>query len=118
MLPENEVPPVESDASGTAAFTVNPGQQQLCFTLDMGGFATPVVGGHIHVGEAGVNGPIVISFTHPDNFIPPGEEFPTSGCVPAEREVLRNILRNPAGYYVNIHTVEFMPGEIRGQLER
>ena len=30
-----------------------------------------------------------------------------SGCVPGSRDVLRAILANPAGYYVNIHTTVF-----------
>jgi CHRD domain len=34
------------------------------------------------------------------------------------RAALRRILRNPKGYYVNIHTASFPDGAVRGQLSR
>ncbi|MBA2336451.1 MAG: CHRD domain-containing protein [Acidimicrobiia bacterium] len=58
----------------------------------------------MHDGDAGTNGPIVIDFPGPES------------CVDVERDVLREILRNPAGFYLDVHTVEYPDGAIRGQL--
>ena len=42
-----------------------------------------------------------------------------AGCVDGQDPaLLRDIRRRPATYYANIHTLEFEPGAIRGQLHR
>ncbi len=39
-----------------------------------------------------------------------------SGCVSADPVLIGQIIANPAGYYVNVHTTEFPAGAVRGQL--
>ena len=112
LLGENEVPPADPDGSGTAVVTLNSGQGVVCFEISVSNIALPATGAHIHQGEAGVNGPIVVTLT------PPDESGTSSGCVEADRGLLKDIRKNPAGYYVNVHTTEFPGGAIRDQLSK
>ena len=64
---------------------------------------------HIHDGAAGVPGPIVVNLTTALNGGP--------RCVNADPAVLRQVRRNPAEFYCNIHNGAFPNGAIRGQLE-
>ena len=47
-----------------------------------------------------------------------GFEGSSEGCIEPMEDaaVLQEIVDNPAGYYVNIHTADFPAGAIRGQL--
>src|ERR1044071_6540636 len=56
-----EVPgPGDPDASGTAFITLNQGQGEVCFDLSWAGVDGTVFAAHIHVGPAGVAGPVVV----------------------------------------------------------
>lgn len=112
LLGENEVPPADLDGSGIAAVTLNSGRGLVCFQILVSNIALPATGAHIHEGEAGVNGSIVVALT------PPDESGTSSGCVEADRDLIKDIRKNPAGYYVNVHTTEFPGGAIRGQLSK
>ncbi len=107
----NEVTPIggDPDGSGTARVTVNYGQSRLCFSIAVKGIA-PAVMAHVHDGDAGSAGPVIIPLTKP------GADGTSSGCVTVTRELLKGILTDPAGYYVNVHTAEFPGGALRGQL--
>jgi CHRD domain len=110
-----EVPgPGDPDASGFVTLTLNPGQEEICFNLEVSGIPLPAdsAGAHIHVGAAGTAGGVVVAL------LPAGQpDAPTeSGCVSADRETILAILQNPENYYVNVHTFEFPNGAIRGQL--
>jgi hypothetical protein len=99
--------------SGTATLTVNPGQQEVCYDITVANLQGGVTLAHIHVGAAGVNGPVKVPLFA---FTSPTTQTHFSGCVPGARDVLRAILRNPSGYYVNVHTTVFPAGAVRGQL--
>jgi hypothetical protein len=70
----------------------------------------PTVAAHIHKGAAGTNGPVVVPFTAP------AADGNSSGCVSSTPAVVDDILANPAGFYVNVHTTEHPAGAIRAQL--
>lgn len=64
---------------------------------------------HIHDGDVGIAGPIVVNLTSALNGGP--------RCVSADPAVLQQVKANPAGFYCNIHNGPFPNGAIRGQLE-
>jgi hypothetical protein len=55
-----EVPgPGDPDGSGTATLRIKPSKGQICYTLDVHDIAQATAA-HIHVGDAGVAGPVVV----------------------------------------------------------
>ena len=107
-----EVPgPGDPDGSGMANITVNQFKRQVCFAL-MVSDIEPATAAHIHVGAPDVAGPVVVPLN------PPPTDGSSTGCANnVDVRLIRNIIRNPAGYYVNVHNAEFPSGAIRGQLE-
>jgi hypothetical protein len=104
--------PGDADGSGSATIRLRHGQGQVCFTLAAANVILPATLAHIHVGTADTFGAPVVTLT------PPAADGKSSGCVPAARELVKAILQNPAGYYVNVHTSDFPDGAIRGQLAK
>jgi hypothetical protein len=108
LSPDNQIPPTESDGSGTALVTLNSGQGEVCWDISVSDLTTPVILAHIHQGDAETNGPVVVDFNEPVNGL--------NGCVPADAALIKDIRQHPADYYVNVHTEMFQGGEVRGQL--
>jgi len=101
-----------SGASGSGEVSVKVSDSgEVCWDLTTKGL-TDVTAAHIHKGAAGANGPPVVPFTAPD---PKGA---SKGCAKAGADVAKDLVANPAGYYVNVHTKAAPAGAIRGQLEK
>jgi hypothetical protein len=108
-----EVPPGDPDGSGLATFIVHPARGRLCFSIAVDDIMLPAIAAHIHVGPAGVAGPIVVPLT------PPDADGTSAGCMGGvDQQLLRAIKRHPRQYYVNVHTTDFPAGAVRGQLHR
>jgi len=114
LTPAQEVAPFVGvvGASGQADLRLNIGQGRICVDLTTFGFNLKLA--HIHDGEVGANGGVVVDFS--------GLVTASSavGCVSVERALVKEISQNPADYYVNTHaglpgTAAFFQG-IRGQL--
>ena len=116
-----ETPSNTSSATGTA--TLNVDGSTLSYTVFASGFATPLVVGHIHIGGAGVAGPVIVPFT-----LLAASGTVTQGTVDLSRSVSYNtlsisgdslrILMDAGQTYVNLHTAAYPGGEIRGQIVR
>ena len=100
-----EVPgPADTDGSGMAKLTFNHSKGEVCYTLTTKKIQT-VTAAHIHSGAAGQSGPPKITFSPT-----------TKGCVSADKDVMEDMMKNPANYYINVHNAEFPDGALRGQL--
>jgi hypothetical protein len=101
----------DSDGTGTATVRILRDTGMVCFRLTAQNILLPSVGAHIHRAPAGTNGPIVVPF------VAPGASGVSTGCTTGvATTLLDEILANPAGFYVNIHTTDHPGGAIRGQL--
>ncbi|MBK8026673.1 MAG: CHRD domain-containing protein [Chloroflexi bacterium] len=103
--------PGDPDGSGTAYITLNQGQNEVCFELNVSDIA-PATAAHIHRGAAGVPGPVVVGLTAPTS-------GSSSGCITGVSEdLIKEIRQNPEAFYVNVHNAAFPAGAVRGQLSK
>lgn len=100
----------EPNATGTAVLRVRKDAGLVCYRLHAEGVTLPTTAAHIHRGAAGANGPVVVPFTAP------GADGNSSGCATTAAPLIDEILANPAGFYVNVHTREHPAGAIRAQV--
>ena len=108
LLGTNGFPDVgDPDGSGTAAVTVN-GRGEVCWSIEVADLGT-IVFAHLHVGTASDMGSPLADLMS-------GGVLAPTGCVNLGRAQAVEILRNPAGFYVDVHTDEFPNGALRGQL--
>lgn len=107
----SEVPVLgDPDGMGTATIRVNPGRQQLCYSITVSGIQ-PAAAAHIHEAPAGVAGPVILNLSAPTSGT-------SQGCLSVSREFAKEFIKNPSDYYVNVHNAEFPGGAVRGQLGR
>jgi len=106
-----EVPgPGDADGAGTASVTLNPGKGQVCYELTVSNIGAANAA-HIHAGAADVAGPVLAGLDAPSS-------GSSKGCVDLDKEKIKDIIQNPANYYVNVHNAEFPNGAVRGQLSK
>jgi hypothetical protein len=114
MTGAQEVPgPGDSDGSGFARVWLNQGQGTVCWFISVEDITLPATAAHIHPGAAGVAGPPIV------NLGAPGADGTSEGCTQGvSRDLIKDIRQNPENYYVNVHTSDFGPGAVRGQLTK
>jgi len=125
---DQEVPPVDTVATGRAKFRVSDDLSKVEFTLTVND-GTRVQVSHIHCGAAGENGPVFIFLA---GAIPEGldidGEWVSNATFTDANIVLRTtpcgatladvVAAMQAGMtYANVHTVANPGGEIRGQIQ-
>jgi hypothetical protein len=119
----NEVPPVTTEATGTATFTINEGQIE--YTVEVTGIENVLVA-HIHTGREGQNGPVRLNLCGTgapqppcatgDGVLATGTNGTTVGDdPPITFDELVEAMRSDSAY-ANVHTTQNMGGEIRGQI--
>ncbi len=119
---QEEVPPVDTQATGMAEFTpVMPSNETVDFNVN----ATNIQGvtqGHIHSGALGENGEVVVTLF---NFTSAQNEVSENGTIaasnlegPMQGKTIADLIsamRN-GSTYVNVHTEQNPNGEVRWQL--
>jgi len=113
-----EVPPVVSTGTGTAAIDIAIDRKQATVTVEVTGL-TDITAAHIHFGVPGVDGPIIFplattAFTSPLTVTLTEADFLPADNVATFDAALYAI--EQGNMYVNVHTVAFPNGEIRGQV--
>jgi hypothetical protein len=97
------------DGSGEAVVELDSDLGTVCWELAVR-LAPPATAAHIHRGAAGENGPVVVPFDTPVDGV-------SVGCASnVDPALIREIIQNAAGFYVNVHNSAFPGGAIRGQL--
>jgi hypothetical protein len=101
----------DPDGTGVALITVNRGQREVCWDVSVSDIQLPATASHIHRAPPGVRGDIVVGLTPPDGT---GRAV---GCASGlNPDLLRDLKQNPEFFYVNVHTIPFPAGAVRGQL--
>lgn len=104
---KNEVPPVDSKASGSGTVTVNPDKTVTAKITVTGMTATAA---HIHMAAAGANGPVIVPFNKTaDNTF----EAPAGAKMTDEQYAAFKA----GNTYVNVHSAANPGGEVRAQLK-
>lgn len=114
-----EVPPVETDAMGSATITFNEDTGEMTLTGSVSNLSSPLfdvstVGpAHIHEAPRGENGGVAfpIDVDRSEDGLSATLSL-TATLTDEQASTLQS-----GGYYINIHTENFNGGELRGQIE-
>lgn len=122
---QDEVPAVETSATGDAKFTI-PANDTMKFKVNVTGISNASAA-HIHMGKAGENGKPIVDLLN----APESKDKDTAYGMIFRGNITDSILTGPmqgktlddlaaamdsGDTYVNVHTSEHPDGEIRGQL--
>jgi hypothetical protein len=110
-----ENPPTDSNALGVAFLTFNDETKELCYDISFTSLVAAESVAHFHAPAApGENAGVVFDISPS----PPGPSplgSPKTGCVgPLDKDQSRDLRQGL--FYINIHSVTFPSGEIRGQV--
>jgi hypothetical protein len=92
------------DGSGVATLLIDDVANTIDWNIVANDIVMPLTGAHIHQGDSGVNGSVVVNFN---------SALAGSGLFDAD---LAAVIANPGGFYVNLHNADFPAGAIRGQI--
>jgi hypothetical protein len=118
LVGKNEVPvagaPAVGDPDGSATGLIRLQGNRVTFAFDWKGITAPTLG-HIHQGKAGVNGDVKVPLFASAM---PATATAAAGAVTVPDQATADAIRkDPAGFYLNLHTKEFPGGALRAQLQ-
>ena len=103
-----EVPPVETSATGTTDVTYDTESKMLSWELEYSGLSSDATAAHFHgPADPGENAPPVV----------PIEDFASGSEGSAELTDDQAALLMDGKMYVNVHSADHPDGEIRGQVK-
>lgn len=108
MTAAEETPPGPAGATGAATITIDEAKDSLCYEVSWSKEVGTPTAGHIHKGQKGLTGPAMVNLQLPDK---------PKDCLTVEKDILKDILADPAGHYVNVHNQMYPGGAVRGQLQ-
>jgi len=118
---KQEVPvaggPAAGDPDGRSLGFVWAKGGRVDYSIRWSRIAPPTIG-HIHQGKAGVNGAVVVSLFDAPGGLPATIDGLAGTVNGLDSKLTNDLVRNPAGFYTNLHTAEFPGGAVRGQLSR
>lgn len=103
----NESPAAPASNRGKVELTLNARTGKVCWEFKLARIDGKPNQAHIHKARRGVSGNVVV---------PLGAGYKRQGCTTASKTLVKSILRNPAGFYVNVHNAKHPLGAMRGQL--
>ncbi|MFL6155856.1 MAG: CHRD domain-containing protein [Marmoricola sp.] len=107
-----EVPAVATAATAEAEVTVNVKTGEICYSVPASGLSSSRTATTLHRGPTYATGPVIrLTNTTADSFCA------TASTTGPEQPNAFDLAANPTSYYVNVHTLNYPAGEIRGQLE-
>ncbi len=108
-----EVPgPGDADGTGTATVNIDVTKREVCYEVSVEKIDRPSAM-HIHEGEAGKSGDVVVPLTTPT-----ATDTTTTGCANVDAGLIGRMAANPDNFYVNVHTSTYPQGAVRGQLSQ
>lgn len=121
---EVSTPPVETTAQGQATLKFSKDGMSVSYKINVAQLEN-VVGAHLHLAPAGSNGPVVV------NLLPAGVSGKVNGTLTEGTFTAANLAGPLAGMtledlrtammegniYVNVHTMAYPGGQVRGQVE-
>ena len=103
-----EKPAGAPNGTGAAVIAFH-GSSLVCWRFaHLHGFINATVA-HIEIGAKGKSGSVVVPLST-------GPRLHHQGCAPISPALVRTIEDKPTDYYVNIHSVQYLRGAVRGQL--
>ncbi len=94
----------DPDGTGLAKLWIDSTTLSITWDIAVANILLPPAAAHIHMGAAGVSGPVRVDFS-----------AQLVGGPVADPD-LAGVLANPSGWYVNVHNSSYPAGAVRGQL--
>jgi hypothetical protein len=101
---------VPAGAGGVVMWMFDDATNTLSYTLTVQNLSGTPIAAHLHAGQPGVAGPIVVGLP----VIPDSPDDTVSGSVALPNDALQDLYNE--NLYVNVHTPANASGEIRGQV--
>ncbi len=106
-----EVPgPGAEEAVGSAVVALVGERDEVCVEITVQDLDQPTAA-HLHEAGPGASGEVVLALSAPAD-----GEATVDACVSADPEVLQRLGDDLSDFYVNVHSMSFPDGALRGQL--